>query len=512
MVNAKRIIGRAIVFIFFVSLALGIYVYKYIDSQLSLMYGGETLQALNIVDDKSPSSLVIRNVNVLSESCDKFLESVDVYIKDGFIHSLESTGESLSSANELDGTGRFLIPGLTDSHVHLWKSENDLLLYLINGVTQIREMNGSLENLRWKKEIVNGERIGPDMFVASPQIASFRPGVGWFSGWTQNKINAVSKEDFLKAVKNIEKQGYDAIKVSSMMASHQYSKLIDAAEKSNKPVIGHYPYFGELENVFEGHQEELSHVEEITKSLRSKYGYTIENADGFLEYVRREVDDISIKLLENNIHVTSTVALIEGLSEQVVDVDQMLSSNKIEYVNPGILEGTEMADRALGWLPNVNRYRLEKEISSAQRDGEIKYFSDYANANRLVFSSLLKVGVPIMAGTDANVSPMVPGFSMHRELEVLVDLGMTPSQAICSATKVPAKWFVENVGAVAKGNKANLILLASNPLEDISNTSSINTVILGGKIFEKSDLEKMANSVLDANNNSRKVDLSKWVH
>mgnify|MGYP006259000581 FL=1 len=89
MVNAKRIIGRAIVFIFFVSLALGIYVYKYIDSQLSLMYGGETLQALNIVDDKSPSSLVIRNVNVLSESCDKFLESVDVYIKDGFIHSLE---------------------------------------------------------------------------------------------------------------------------------------------------------------------------------------------------------------------------------------------------------------------------------------------------------------------------------------------------------------------------------------------------------------------------------------
>jgi len=259
--------------------------YFYIDGELTKMYGGQFATADFAIPDSRPDVFAITNVSVLSPNSDQFTAGQSVVIRNGLIESVLSEHTDFPNMTVIDGRDQFLVPGYTDSHVHLWESENDLLLYLANGVTQIREMNGSSENLRWKKEIANG-RLGPDMFVASPQIANFGKMTGWFAAWTQNKVNATSPKEFERAIERFETAGYDAIKVSSFLTSEDYKMLNDAAQESTLPMIGHYPVFGELKDVWGSNQTELAHVEEIMKGFQHDYGYwqsnAIEDADAFL--------------------------------------------------------------------------------------------------------------------------------------------------------------------------------------------------------------------------------------
>lgn len=489
--------------------------YFYIDGELTKMYGGQVETADLAISDSRPDVFAITNVSVLSPNSDQFTAGQSVIIRNGLIESVLSELTDIQNMTVIDGRGQFLVPGYTDSHVHLWESENDLLLYLANGVTQIREMNGSPENLRWKKEIANG-RLGPDMFVASPQIANFGKMTGWFAAWTQNKVNATSPKEFERAIERFETAGYDAIKVSSFLTSEDYKMLNDAAQESTLPMIGHYPVFGKLKDVWGSNQTELAHVEEIMKGFQHDYGYwqsnAIEDADAFLQYVATGADEVAIKLLENDISITTTMALINTLPKQMTNLQIMLDEADLDYANPGITEGTDMADRALGWLPEINRYRLSKGLQEQERLAQIKFFEVYAQALQIVFTALVEKGVPLMAGTDANVPVMVPGFSLHEELQTLKQAGLSNAQVLASTMTVPAKWSNTNTGQIAPGYKANLVLLRDDPLVDIGATRAIETVIIGGRILSRSDLDDLLKAVKTANDNSRSINIDHHRH
>jgi hypothetical protein len=200
---------------------------------------------------------------VLSPSADKFARGQTVLIDKGVIVSVGTSVTLTDNTPTINGNNMFLVPGYTDSHVHLWQSENDLLLYIANGVTHIRDMNGSKDMLRWKKQIEAGQRLGPDIFVVSPQLATFGFFEGLFVGWTQNKVIVRSEKHVNKAVQSLKDDGYDAVKASSFFDKDSYINLGNAAVNTSIPLVGHIPMAVGLNEFIHSSQTETAHVEEF---------------------------------------------------------------------------------------------------------------------------------------------------------------------------------------------------------------------------------------------------------
>jgi len=491
----------------FVAIAAALLTGAFIDRELSKMYGGHTQLADISLAGNAPSYFALTNVNVMAPSSDNFISDQTVLVDNGIILSVGSNVRFADDTPTIDGKGMFLVPGYTDSHVHLWESKNDLLLYIANGVTQIREMNGSEVHLWWKEEIEEG-RIGPDMFVVAPQLATFGFFEGLFVGWTQNKTIVRTESQVSRAVQSLKDVGYDAIKASSFLDEDSYTNVSNAAAENSILLVGHIPMSVGLNELLDSGQTEVAHVEELMKALNREFGgYTDRNADEFLEFVRNRSGDVADRLIENEISVTSTLWLIDSFSRQKADLSGILDSVELQYANPGITEGTIITSRGMGWLPDVNIYRWPDDIDAEGQQRSLTYWTTYSQAQHIVFDALLEKGVPIMAGTDANTPVTVPGFSLHDEMIVLNDAGMSTSQILASVTTVPAKWMKTNIGEISAGFKANLVLLRSNPLEDIRATDSIEMVIVNGRALSRHDLDKILLAVLKANDDSRTVQL-----
>ncbi len=482
--------------------------YLFVDRELDRMYGGHTQVAdLTLLDD-GPATYALANVNVLTPEADNFVPNQTVVISDGQILSVTSKSVLRDDIPTVDGQGMFLVPGFTDSHVHTWQSENDLLLYIANGVTQIREMNGSEENLRWKREIENG-RIGPDMFVVAPQLATFEALEGWFVGWTQNKTIVRTDEEVEQAVRSFQEQGYDAVKSSSYLSADAYEALGRVTKERSIPLVGHIPVAADLDDMLEADPTAIAHVEELMKALDREFGgYRHENAQEFLQFVRGRSGAVADRLKEKGMVVTSTLALTDSFPMQKVKLHDLLRSADLEYANPGITEGTVITSRGMGWLPDVNIYRFGDDWDEERRRESLVYWTAYAEAINILFDALLAKDVSILAGTDANVPVMVPGFSLHEEFKTLNDAGMSPAQVLASATTLPAEWADTRTGHIRPGYKANLVLLSGNPLLDIEETQSIEMVVVDGRRFSRDDLDTMLNAVKAANDQSRTVRLS----
>lgn len=446
-------------------------------------------------------------MNVLTPSADGFLAGQTVLIEEGKILSVDTNVQLADNIPVIDGGGNFLLPGYTDSHVHLWESENDLLLYLANGVTQIREMNSLPVSLDWKKEIAEG-RPGPDIFTVAPQFGTFGFMEGLFVGWTQHKTTVRSEKQIKKAVKFYAEKGYDAVKASSYLDREGYKALSAATIENNIPLVGHIPIAADFEDLWSSNQTEIAHVEELVKELDNEFGgYGYETADDFLEHVRNRSRAVADRLKQKNIAVASTLAVIDSFPHQKSDLNSVLNTSALRYENPGISEGTVITSRGMGWLGDVNIYRWPSEWNEERRRKSLVYWNTYAQAQHIVFEALLEKDIPIMAATDANVPVMVPGFSLHQEMEVLNKAGMSPTQVLASATVVPGEFMNTKTGMVRPGYKANLVLLTENPLEDIRATESIEMVFSNGRIYSREALDKMLQAVIDANDRSRKVQL-----
>ncbi len=411
-----------------------------------------------------------------------------------------------------------MIPGLIDSHVHLFKSPNDLLLYIANGVTEVRELIGEEKHLHWKQEIEAG-RIGPKMFVASPRLGSFETMEGWFMSKTQGYMNVSDAGEARELVMKLYDEGYDGLKIYSQMNKESYLALTETAKSLKMPFFGHIPWDLELSEIWENGQHGIAHFEELMNALQREFDPTFGQEFGsfygreeaFLEFVNERCSSLAENLIKHDITVTSTLWLTESFVRQKFELDQVLKDVELEYQNPGISEWVSFIPGGLGWLPEVNRYKLNEDLSEERLESHKKYWFTYGKACQLLASKLSESGVKIMAGTDANLPPTVPGFSLHNEMESLNRAGMTPSQVLRSATSIPAEWLKSNSGKILPGYEANLVLLDNNPLEDIRNTKSINAVINRGRLFDRNLLDQMLTAVKEANDKSRKVNIDKYV-
>ncbi len=476
---------------------------------LKQMYGGFT-QLVDVEHFDPPTDPVaIKNVNILSPNGENFIAGQTILIDQGLIQSIDSTINIPTNFTIIDGSGKYLIPGLIDSHVHIFKSPNDLLLYVANGVTEVRELIGDKSRLELKRQIENG-RIGPKMWVTSPPLGTATDMGTRFITWSRSGINVNNSNDSETKVKELFDEGYDGIKVYSHLNKESYLAITKTANELNFPVVGHIPWEVELSDIWENGQSGIAHFEELMNALRREFGNAFGKEEEFLNFVEQKSGALADKLLENDINVTSTLWLVESFVRQKFELNNVLTEIELAYANAGIVEGVKASSKGFGWLPETNLYRLEEGLTAEQKEGQKRFWTAYANACQILVKELSKKGVKIMAGTDANLPPAVPGFSFHDELLSLHLAGMTPAQVLQSATSVPAQRLTRNSGKIVEGFEANLVLLEKNPLEDIKNTRTINSVFLNGKTFDRTSLDQLLAAVKEANDSSRKIDISNY--
>lgn len=476
----------------------------WVDYQLDRFAGAGT----TVVDPAGFSATTgptaITNAHVLSGDGTAMLAGQTVVFDESGILAVGEAVDVPAGARVVDGSGLYLIPGLVDAHVHLKQSPNDLLVYVAAGVTGVREMSGSAEHLKWRDQI-NAGRLGPRMFVASEKLESWDWLPGHFQRWTRNRINVHRPGDAAGIVKSLAGEGFDAVKLGSILDAGTYREIDRAASEAGIPVVGHFPESMSLEALLASGQGELAHIEEIAKALNAEFGYFgRSNGDEYLAFVRKRSDDVAAGLVESDIAVVSSLWLIESIATQKVAPAEVVATIELRYANPGLVEGTPLSR---GWLPGNNAYEVGPDASDAERAAQEAYWTTFAAAHHILLRAMRDRGVRLMAGTDANTAGVVPGFSLHDELESLVDAGLSPAQALHAATSVPARRMGHASGKIAPGLRADMVLLRANPLQDIANTRSIQGVVLNGRLLDRSRLDAILKAVEDANNKSRNVAL-----
>ncbi|VAW47434.1 hypothetical protein MNBD_GAMMA02-1268, partial [hydrothermal vent metagenome] len=447
-------------------------------------YRGEFMGAIE-TSDIIPinGEYIITNVHLLNPQGTEMLPQQDVIINNGKIKQIGTKlNTSAQLLTEVKGEGRYLIPGLMDGHTHLTESPNDLWLFLVNGVTHLRDMGGNGYHLKLRDERQD-QPLWPDLFVASEKVYTTPWYKVWFTEWTRTRIALSSAENAADTVNGLKANGFDALKISGGLTASHYESLLKAAQQADLLVVGHIPINEvSLDQFLTMGQQEIAHIEELTKAFEREFGLKVTGlnettVDEYLNYVEIRSQEIAELIKAKGTHITTTIWLMESLPKQKLILESFLKTVELAYVNPNNIEGTPLVR---GWLPGHHSYASSDYwFETAERTTELKlYWETYVDAIHIMIRALLSHDVEFTAGTDAITTGVVPGFSLHDELESLVNLGMSSDQALQTATRIPGQWLSKvsktpqsgQTGQIKAGYKANLVLLRDNPLDDIKNT------------------------------------------
>ncbi|MCW9027824.1 MAG: amidohydrolase family protein [Kangiella sp.] len=477
---------------------------------VNFIYGAHTEEVAHTAFASPVELTALTDISVLSPDGQTMLADRTVVIAGGKIISVTVDGAIPANAKVINGHGKYMIPGLVDSHAHILKSPNDLLLYVANGVTHIRDLGGPPERLQIRDEVEQG-RVGPRMFVASPPIDSMGFLEGAFWELITFHKNTRDVEHAKSMVKEFAEQGYDAIKIYHLdMPS--YRAVNELAAELGVPTTGHFPLTMELSELAVTQQKEVAHLEEIVRVLIREFGSINEQgSDAFYAHVEARSDDIIDDLLANDITVNSVLWFMESIHDQFSNLEVALQEVAIEYANPGIVEGTKDSEEfKVGWLPGYNQFEATGDPEEEIYKKNDIFWKAREKAHHILLKAMVRRGVKIVAGTDSGANLVVPGFSIHDELRSLNLGGMSPAQTLATATRNPAELMNSNAGIIEAGRRADLVILNKNPLSDIENTRTIDTVILNGRVFDRSQLDAMLEAVKEANANSRKINIDEY--
>jgi len=390
-------------------------------------------------------------------------------------------------ATVIDGRGKFLIPGLWDMHVHTifgdWipKDENLILpLFVANGVTGVRDMGGDLDALKdWRARIAAGKLLGPRMVIAGPMLDGPTPRF-------PSSAPIATAEDGRETVDRLKNAGVDFIKVQSLIPRDGYFAAAAEARKIGIPFVGHVPDAVRASEASNAGQKSMEHLIGIFEASTPIEDELLKGPKGPGRFVSNY----------DEAHFNATVALLA--KNQTWQVPTL-------YWERGqwLIDKSDFAHDPLNkYAPAAWRDRtwpmFTRDILKDMDTDPLPVRERFVQLELEMVNKLHRAGVPFMAGTDTAAGVHVfPGFSLHDELALFVKAGFTPMEALQTATLNPTKFLglTADQGTVEKGKIADLVLLDANPLEDISNTRKIRSVVLAGRFLSRQQLDDLLHGV-----------------
>lgn len=411
-----------------------------------------------------------------------------------------SDASKYTATSEFDATGKFIIPGLWDNHVHfgggdtlIQENKNLLPLYVAHGITAVRDAAADISPsvLQWREEIAEGKLFGPTLFTSGPKLEGFQ------SMWAGD-IEVSTLDEMNKGIDSLERMKVDFIKITdNTLKPDLYLEILREAKKRGFKTSAHIPYSLTLEQVSSAGLGTVEHGSYLLKASSTKEKELTEQiASGKITY-RDVLPEILSTITEEKAMKTYTMmaknetAVVPTLNISFTTsyLDQHDHSKDIyqRYIGQGLLK--------------TYNWRVERAAKDDEKAIALRH-ATYEKTKSLL-PWVQKAGVKIVAGTDAGYlnSFVYPGIALHQELQLFVEAGLTPLQALQSSI-VNGPWFLEKsakYGTIESGKFADLVVLDENPLLDIKATQKINAVILKGKVLDRKALDTLLEEIAAKN-------------
>jgi imidazolonepropionase-like amidohydrolase len=407
-----------------------------------------------------------------------------------------------AGAQVIDATGKYLIPGLADMHIHLMGAgeptgsrEFIVPLLIANGITTVRDMGGDVAQLKkLKKEIDSGDRPGPQIFFTGPYLDGNPP-------YFQPSIVVVTPAEADAAVRKLKSEGVDFIKVQSRLKPAAYFAIAEAAHKENIRFVGHVPDSISAAQASDAGQASIEHLTGILLACSSKEAELRQQQ--LNPPPRKETPrQTSLRqrawqqaVLDTYSHEKAHQLYAKFLANHTWQVPTLPLLIELAYLTPA----TDRAnDPNLKYIPQNLRQIWKQgraESLANKTSGDFQLRAKLVEASLKAVGDMHAAGISIMAGTDSTAPNLVPGFALHDSIADLVRAGLTPMEALQAATSLPTEFLNRSneQGSIAPGQRADLVLLDANPLEDIHNTRKVRAVFLKGKYLDRDALDALLN-------------------
>ena len=402
-------------------------------------------------------------------------------------------------AQVIDATGQFLMPGLWDMHVHIfaggWDTASVLDLFLAHGVTGVRDMGSNVDRVvALRDEIASGARAGPRMVVSGPSVSGL-------SG-TREAPRSESAENVRREVRRLKEARVDFIKLYSYLSPAAFLAAMDEARQVGLPAAGHVPFAVKASAAARAGLRSIEHLEgvvleatDLEEPLREEIALRIREGTLGIQVPEIEVDQ-AVRYRDSY-----NVSKLQTLSAEFVTYDTwhcptLISPEAFAHVSDA-MQTSFASYPNIEYVPGNVEEGWKRALSGFSREQSAN-IGVYAAYKRVLTAAMHRAGAQFLAGTDAAGPGQVPGASLHEELALLVEVGLSPMQALRTATASPARFLgrENDLGAVEQGYVADLVLLDDNPLDDIHNTRHISAVILNGRYFGKGELQAMLEDVV----------------
>mgnify|MGYP001823795594 CR=1 FL=1 len=404
---------------------------------------------------------VFADVNVVPMDSERVIRGVDVVVDAGRIVAV---GSGLSTAfpagaTVIDGTGKYLMPGLGEMHGHLptavSDAEDSLFLYLAGGATTVRGMQGHPSQLQIRERVRSGELLGPRMWLAAPSLSG------------NSAPDAPTAERLVREAKAV---GYDLLKVHEGLSAEAYAAIVATATELELPWGGHVSQFVGVRGALGAGQTTIDHLDDYVEAMQPA-GSSAINAEGRerRRLMAMNADPATIPELaratrDAGVAVVPTQMLWETFGGSR-DPDVLLARPENRYMPKATIDN---------WYQRIRTIYRSADREASARESELR---------QALLKTMYDSGVVVLMGTDAPQVFSVPGFSLHRELPLMVESGMTPYEVLRTGTVNVARHLgiEDRAGTVAVGIYADLLLLEDNPLEDITAVANNAGVMIDGR-------------------------------
>jgi len=392
-----------------------------------------------------------------------------------------------AGAEFVDDSGKYVIPGLWDMHVHMifgdWLPQDEhiiLPLFVANGITGVRDMGGDLDALKvWRAKIDAGTLLGPHMVIAGPMLDGPVPRF-------PSSAPVKNAADGKKIVDELHAAGVNFIKIQSLIPRDGYFAAADEAKKLGIPFVGHVPDAVRASEASNAGQRSIEHLTGVFEGCSSIEDELMKGPKGpgrfVATYDPARAQALIALFAKNKTWQVPTLVWEHG--QWLIDESDFAKDPLTKYAPPAWKDRT--------WP------MFTKDILKDMDTDPVSVREKFTQMELDIVNQMHRAGVPFLAGTDTAAGVHVfPGFSLHEELAYFVKAGFTPLEALQTATRNPAEFFgkLSEYGTVEAGKRADLDVLDANPLDDIHNTQRIRAVVLAGKYFSRQELDSMLHEV-----------------